>query len=60
MMRLLILFICLSGCAHAATPVRVVSQAVGTDELLVALALPEQIAALSHISKQAEFSPVAE
>jgi len=60
MTRLLILFFCLWGCAQAATPVRVVSQAVGTDELLVALAEPEQIAALSHISKSAQYSPVAE
>lgn len=60
MTRLFILLVCFWGCAHAATPVRVVSQAVGTDELLVALAEPEQIAALSHISKQAEFSPVSE
>jgi len=43
----------------AAHPQRVVSQAVGTDELLLALADPGQIAALSHISHQAEFSPVA-
>ena len=43
----------------AARPQRVVSQAVGTDELLLALADPGQIAALSHISHQIEFSPVA-
>ncbi len=43
----------------AAHPQRVVSQAVGTDELLLALADPNQIAALSHISHEAEFSPVA-
>jgi iron complex transport system substrate-binding protein len=43
----------------AARPQRVVSQAVGTDELLLALADPGQIAALSHISHDAEFSPVA-
>ncbi|MEI6712555.1 MAG: ABC transporter substrate-binding protein [Verrucomicrobiota bacterium] len=42
-----------------AAPIRVVSQAVGTDELLVALAEPAQIAALSHISRAAEFSAVA-
>ena len=60
MIRLLILFIGLLGCAQAAVPVRVVSQTVGTDEMLLALAAPEQIAALSHISKQAEYSPVAE
>jgi len=44
----------------AARPQRVVSQSVGTDELLLALADPGQIAALSHISHDAEFSPVAE
>jgi iron complex transport system substrate-binding protein len=37
----------------------VVSQTVGTDELLLALADPGQIAALSHISHEAQFSPVA-
>lgn len=44
---------------QAAHPQRVVSQAVGTDELLLALADPGQIAALSHISHDAQFSPVA-
>jgi len=44
----------------AAQPQRVVSQTVGTDELLLALADPGQIAALSHISHDAQFSPVAE
>ncbi len=44
----------------AARPQRVVSQSVGTDELLLALADPSQIAALSHISHEAEFSPVAD
>ena len=43
----------------AARPQRVVSQAVGTDELLLALADPGQIAALSHISHEVAFSPVA-
>jgi iron complex transport system substrate-binding protein len=43
----------------AARPQRVVSQAVGTDELLLALADPGQIAALSHISHDGRFSPVA-
>jgi iron complex transport system substrate-binding protein len=42
-----------------AAPVRVVSQTVGTDELLLAVAAPEQIAALSHISDDAAFSAVA-
>jgi iron complex transport system substrate-binding protein len=44
----------------AAPPQRVVSQSVGTDELLLALADPGQIAALSHISHDGRFSPVAE
>lgn len=39
-------------------PVRVVSQTVGTDEILLALAQPEQIAALSHLSREAVFSAV--
>jgi iron complex transport system substrate-binding protein len=43
----------------AARPERVVSQAVGTDELLLALADPGQVAALSHISHDGRFSPVA-
>ena len=43
----------------AARPQRVVSQAVGMDELLLALADPGQIAALSHISQDGHFSPVA-
>lgn len=42
-----------------ARPQRVVSQSVGTDELLLALADPGQIAALSHISHDARFSVVA-
>jgi iron complex transport system substrate-binding protein len=40
-------------------PVRVVSQTVGTDELLVSLAEPSQIAALSHLSREVAFSAVA-
>ena len=44
----------------AAGPRRVVSQAVGTDELLLALADPGQIAALCHISREGQFSPVAQ
>jgi iron complex transport system substrate-binding protein len=59
-MRLLfILFVCWLGCAHAATEVRVVSQTVGTDELLLALAEPAQIVALSHIARESGFSAVA-
>jgi len=40
-------------------PVRVVSQTVGTDELLLALAEPGQVAALSHLARKEEFSAVA-
>ncbi len=39
--------------------VRVVSQTVGTDELLVALARPGQIAALSALSRNADYSAIA-
>jgi iron complex transport system substrate-binding protein len=43
----------------APEPVRVVSQTVGTDELLLALARPGQIAALSHLSRNPNFSVTA-
>jgi len=36
--------------------VRVISQTVGSDELLLALAEPTQIAALSHLSRESAFS----
>lgn len=39
---------------------RIVSQTVGTDELVLALAEPEQIAALSHLSRESVYSAVAE
>jgi iron complex transport system substrate-binding protein len=42
------------------TSVRVVSQTVGTDELLLALAAPEQVAALSHLARDPAFSAVPE
>lgn len=42
-----------------AEPLRVVSQTVGTDEMLLAIADPEQIVALSHISRERDFSAVA-
>jgi len=61
MKRLLPLVALLLACTgHAAPPVRVVSQTVGTDELLLALAKPEQVAALSHLATEANFSAVAE
>jgi iron complex transport system substrate-binding protein len=40
--------------------VRVVSQTVGSDELLLALAEPSQIAALSHLACDSAFSAAAE
>ncbi|HEX3730185.1 MAG TPA: ABC transporter substrate-binding protein [Opitutaceae bacterium] len=43
----------------AAAPVRVVSQTVGTDEALLAVARPEEIAALSPLAHDPEFSAVA-
>ena len=43
-----------------AAPHRVVSQTVGSDELLLAVAAPEQIAALSHLARDPQFSGVAE
>ncbi len=48
--------------ARAQSPagaVRVVSQFVGGDELLLAVAAPEQIAALSHLSRDPLFSATA-
>ncbi|MDX2187045.1 MAG: ABC transporter substrate-binding protein [Opitutaceae bacterium] len=38
---------------------RVVSQTVGTDELLLAIAATEEVAALSHLSTNLEFSGIA-
>jgi iron complex transport system substrate-binding protein len=43
----------------AIRPKRVVSQAVGTDDILLALAEPSQIAALSHLSHDPLFAPDA-
>jgi iron complex transport system substrate-binding protein len=48
------------GIAATAAELRIVSQTVGTDELLLALAPPGQIAALSHLATDANFSAVAE
>jgi len=43
----------------AVTPVRVVSQFVGGDELLLAVAAPPQIAALSHLARESAYSATA-
>lgn len=49
----------LAGAGWAA-PVRVVSQTVGADEILIAVAERDQIAALSHLAREPAFSAVAE
>jgi iron complex transport system substrate-binding protein len=49
-----------AGLAGEARPIRVVSQMVGSDEMLIALAGPGQIAALSHLADEAVYSAVAE
>ncbi|MFI5356848.1 MAG: ABC transporter substrate-binding protein [Opitutales bacterium] len=51
----------LAGAVLRAAPaaVRVVSQTVGTDEMLLALADPAQIAALSPLARDPEFSGIA-
>jgi iron complex transport system substrate-binding protein len=41
----------------AGGPLRVVSQTVGTDDLLMAIAEPSQIAALSHLARDGRYSP---
>ena len=53
------LFLCWAGLLPVFAEVRVVSQTTGTDELLIALAGPSQIAALSHIATEPEFSVAA-
>ena len=57
-LRLLLLLLAFLPLA-AAPPRRVVSQTVGTDEMLLALADPGQIAALSNLGRDARYSPVA-
>ncbi len=44
----------------AAEPLRIVSQTVGTDEIVLALAGPEQIVALSHLAREPVYSAVAD
>lgn len=52
--------LCLASFSTGASQHRVVSQTVGTDELLVAIADPDEIAALSHLSRDSDFSAIAE
>jgi iron complex transport system substrate-binding protein len=54
----LLLFL-VAALSLGAAPVRVVSQTVGTDELLLALAKPGQIAALSQLGRDPAFSACA-
>ena len=56
-MRALFLILLLPALLWAGRPVRVVSQTVGTDELVTALAGPGQIAALSHLARDPSFTP---
>lgn len=58
-MRRTCFLLLLSAFLFAAPPRRVVSQTVGTDDLLMALAEPGQIAALSHLARDARYSPGA-
>lgn len=55
-----IMLLTLSGQWLQAGPVRVVSQTVGTDELLLAVADPSQVAALSSFARDPNFSTVTE
>ncbi len=57
-MRTWLLLLCALA-VFAGAPGRVVSQTVGTDELLLALADPGQIAALSHLSRDPEYCAVS-
>lgn len=52
-----LLFLFLSAVLFAAPPRRIVSQTVGTDDLLLALADPGQIAALSHLGQDERYAP---
>jgi iron complex transport system substrate-binding protein len=56
---ILLLIACTGLLPAPAGEVRVVSQTVGSDELLLAVASPGQIAALSHLSRDPVFSGVA-
>lgn len=49
--------LCAAAFLAAAQPRRVVSQAVGTDDLLMAVAEPGQIAALSHLGHDPRYAP---
>jgi len=59
MRALLVILLLLAAPLGAGSPRRVVSQTVGTDDLLLAIAGPGQIAALSHLARDARYSPSA-
>lgn len=54
-MRALLAFLLAGVLAFAGAPARVVSQTVGTDEMLMALADPGQIAALSQLARNPDY-----
>ncbi|HET6331327.1 MAG TPA: ABC transporter substrate-binding protein [Holophagaceae bacterium] len=54
-MRALLAFLLTGALAFAGAPKRVVSQTAGTDEMLMALADPGQIAALSVVSRNPDY-----
>ena len=58
-MRVLLAFLLAITSLLAGAPRRVVSQTVGTDDLLMVLAEPAQIAALSHLARDGRYSPYA-
>lgn len=57
MRRALLMLLLLPALLWGGSPRRVVSQTVGTDDLLLALAAPGQIAALSHLARDRRYSP---
>lgn len=59
LLMLLLLPALWGGAPPPAPPQRVVSQTVGTDDLLLAIAAPGQIAALSHLAQDERYSPSA-
>lgn len=59
LLRLLAVLFLAAALPGRAGEVRIVSQTVGTDEMLLAVAAPAQIAALSHLARDPVFSGVA-
>ncbi len=59
-MRVWLAFLAAAVLLFGAPPRRVVSQSVGTDDLILAVADPSQIAALSHLGHDARYAPSVE